>query len=417
MKKFIKTLKPFLKWFISTCVIAAAVIWYLHSAKEKEEPAAEFKTQTEADIQPVPVKTALADTGDIVMRISATGVTKALQEIILCPVLGGNIVRIEKSEGEFVKEGGLILKIDDRSFRLALEEAENKVLEAQVNFGLLLQDDSEKIKLLKSEWNSGNEQKSLNEAKRLFKQGKISEHTLEEAEIRTQCALIFSGEKRKAVMANQSGLTSALIAKKRAELDLSYTDLRAPFSGILGNQKVFQGQHISAGQECYTLVDLSQIRVEIEVLESEIGKIRKGNYAEVHFTTFPGEVFKGKITAVNPLVNPETKTCRVTAILDNPGLKIKAGMFAFVKLEARIYHNRFRVPREAVLVRDERKLVFVVRDKHAKWCYVKTGLENDEYYEILSSAQNLKAGEPVIVSGHYTLIHDAPVKIINEQTK
>jgi len=407
-------LKPFLKWFVSTCVIAAAIIWYLQSTKEKEEPAVEFNTQAETEIQPVPVKTALADTGDIVIRISATGVTKAMQEISLCPKVGGDIVRIEKSEGEFVEKGGLILKIDDRSFRLALEEAENKLLEAQVNFGLLLQEDLGQIKPLTNGWNPADEQKAYEEARKLFELGKIDERTLEDAEIRTQCAKIFSGEKRNAIMANQSGLTSALIAKKRAELDLSYTEMRAPFPGILGNQKVFQGQHVSSGQECFTLVDLSKIRVEIEVLESEIGKIRKGNNAEVHFTTFPGEVFKGEIVAVNPLVNPETKTCRVTAILNNPDLKIKAGMFAFVKLEAKIYHNRFRVPREAVLIRDERKLVFVVRDKHAKWCYVKTGLENDEYYEILSSAQNLKAGESVIVSGHYTLIHDAPVKIINK---
>ncbi|MFQ5677199.1 MAG: efflux RND transporter periplasmic adaptor subunit, partial [bacterium] len=71
----------------------------------------------------------------------------------------------------------------------------------------------------------------------------------------------------------------------------------------------------------------------------------------------------------------------------------------------------FLVPKEAILIRDQRKLVFIVRDGLAKWCYAETGLENDDFVEILSSTFGLKPGEMVITSGHYTLVHDARVKI------
>ncbi|MFQ5637297.1 MAG: hypothetical protein ACE5IR_04810 [bacterium] len=68
------------------------------------------------------------------------------------------------------------------------------------------------------------------------------------------------------------------------------------------------------------------------------------------------------------------------------------------------------VPKEAILICDQRKLVFIVRDGLAKWCYVETGLENEKYVEILDSTFGLKLGERVITSEHYTLVHDARVR-------
>jgi len=94
--------------------------------------------------------------------------------------------------------------------------------------------------------------------------------------------------------------------------------------------------------------------------------------------------------------------------LNNPAGKIKPGMFAQARLDAEIYTNRLLVPKEAILVRDQRKLVFTVEGGLAKWCYVETGFENDDYVEIKSG---IAEGDSVIISGHYTLSHDAKIKI------
>lgn len=89
--------------------------------------------------------------------------------------------------------------------------------------------------------------------------------------------------------------------------------------------------------------------------------------------------------------------------------EIKPGMHAEVEIAADIYKNRLVIPREAILVRGGRKLAFVVQGELAKWRYIKTGLENEKYAEVL---EGIKEGELVITEGHFTLAHDARVRIV-----
>jgi cell shape-determining protein MreC len=88
-------------------------------------------------------------------------------------------------------------------------------------------------------------------------------------------------------------------------------------------------------------------------------------------------------------------------------------MFAHVVLDTEIFADRLLVPVEAVLLRDNRQLVFVVRDGRAQWEYVTTGLENEEWMEIIGD--NLNEGDIVVTSGHFTLAHDTQVTIIEPE--
>ncbi|MDZ7261250.1 MAG: efflux RND transporter periplasmic adaptor subunit, partial [candidate division KSB1 bacterium] len=373
------------------------------------------ETESAAETVPLAVEASPARIGDLVRRISATGLTEAIRQVVITPKVGGEIAELPVSEGQFVKKGELLMNLDDREYQLALAEAKDALLDAQVEYGLLLRQGDRETgrqgerghsrdwEVAKADWE---------EAQEKYRKGEISDSEYEQARLEWETAQIFSGEKRQELIANKSGLSKALISVKRAELNLSYTEIRAPFSGYVGNLEVEKGQRVSPGQECFKLVDLSQLKVEVGVLESEVGLLQVGRKAVVTFPAYPGEEFHGKVVTINPLVAPESKTCRATVLVENPGGKLKAGMFAYVKLEAQIFKNRFVVPKEAILIRDNRKLLFIVREGLAKWCYVETGLENEELVEITDSTFGLKEGELVITSGHYTLTHDAPVKVI-----
>ncbi len=372
----------------------------------------------------VPVEVARARIGDLVQRLTATGLTRARREITVAPRVAGQVVEIGAREGEFVPAGGLLLRLDDREYALALAEARDRLLGAQVDFGLLLREKKRtSLTQPRAETNGARaagdsaQWRRLQAARQRFQlakekrqRGEITQDELEQARLEFETEEVLSGAKRDQLLAHKTGLTAAQLAVQRAELNLSYTRIRAPFPGFVADLKVEKGQQVAVGQVCCKLVDLSQIDVDVQVLESEIGLVQEGRHAEVTFPAYPDEVFAGQVVHLNPMVDTETKTARATVRLQNPDRRLLPGMFAYVKLDAKIYKNRLLVPRDAILVRDQRKLLFIVRDGLAKWCYVTTGLENEDFVEIVDSTFGLKPGELVITGGHYTLAHDARVR-------
>jgi RND family efflux transporter MFP subunit len=203
-------------------------------------------------------------------------------------------------------------------------------------------------------------------------------------------------------------LTQAEIAVKDAQIKIEKTKIRAPFSGIVCDIKVLAQERVTANQELFTLVNISEIQVRAKVLESEVGKIKVDREADLRFSAYPERVFKGKVKAISPIINPEDKTCSVIVDVSNPAEEIKPGMHAEVEIAAEIYKDRLLVPQEAILVRGGRKLVFAVEGGLAKWKYIDVGLENEDYAEILNG---VKEGESVCIEGHGTLAHDARVRI------
>jgi RND family efflux transporter MFP subunit len=247
------------------------------------------------------------------------------------------------------------------------------------------------------------------EAVQQYQKGLISKEEFDKRSRLYERALIESGEKKDEVIAAMKGLTQAEISVKKAQLELEKTKIRAPFSGIITDIQVSPGEHVSAGRELFTLVNISKIQVQAQVLESEIGKMQVGREVDLKFSAYPGKIFRGKVSAISPIVNAEFKTCKVFIDVENPEEELKPGMHAEVEIAAEIHRNKLLVPQDAILTRSQRKLLFVVEDGLAKWRYVEIGLENEEYAEILDGVQ---AGEPVIIEGHFTLAHDAHVKIV-----
>jgi len=407
---------------VALIVIAIGVLVFFVFIKKGIEAegteASQDAPESEAKETPIPVKVAKAYRGELIITLKSPGEAVTNRMVIIKSEVEGVIKKIDVEEGKHVKEGDLLIELDDRRYRLELERSQADRLSRlsellmEKQFAGTEEDvgesGMEKIQRAKQEYES---------ARELFQKGMISEKEYEDIYRKYELALIESGEKKEEVRSAMKGLTQAEIAVKKAQMDLERTKIRAPFSGIITDIQVSPQEHISAGRDLFFLVNISRIQVHAKVLESEIGKMKVDREVDLRFSAYPGRVFKGKVKAISPVINPEDKTCKVIVDVDNPKEEIKPGMHADVEIAAEIHKDKLLVPQDAVLVRGGRKLAFVVEGDLAKWRYIQVGLENDEFAEVLPSdreGEGVKEGEIVIVDGHFTLAHDARIRIEEE---
>jgi RND family efflux transporter MFP subunit len=217
----------------------------------------------------------------------------------------------------------------------------------------------------------------------------------------------------------RSGMDQSQVALEQAQLQLSRTKIRAPFGGRVASIEFVEGQEANVGDRLMTVIDLDPIKVEVQVLESEVGYLAPGRNATILFSAFQDETFVGTVETINPVVEQGTRTARVTVRVPNPNGRILPGMYARVSIEAREFPDRLMVPRAAILERDRRNMLFVFEPDSgavglAKWRYVTTGLMNDSLVEIVDNPETdtVQPGEIVLTDGHYTLIHDARVQLV-----
>jgi membrane fusion protein, multidrug efflux system len=309
--------------------------------------------------------------GDLVLSVSAAGQAEAWRRTRLTAEVAGRIERVPVREADRVARGGLVLAIDPVDYALALEEAQARRARAEAD----------------------------------YRERTLFDQTLE-AEVRAE---------RDRAARIRSGLDEVELAVRKAQLDLERTRVFTPFAGRIASLNVVEGQLVRQGDELMTLVDLDPIRVQVQVLEGELAHLAPGARARVRFSAFPGQVFSGTVETINPLVEEQTRTARVTVLVPNPDGRILPGMYARVDLEAQRIPDRIMVPRSAILERDRRTMLFVLEDGRAKWRYVTTGLENEHSIEIREDPETdmVRPGEIVLTAGHFTLTHDATVRLVD----
>jgi len=379
------------------------------TAEPIEQPVA-LAAAGRVEETPLPVKTVMAGRGDLIIRLKSPGEAFTKKQALIKADVPGVVKAVKAEEGKHVQAGEVLVVLDDQSSRLRLEKAEAERLNRLSE--MLLENQfgeperkspgsmTEEVRLSNEEFEKA--------ASRLA-MGEIGRAEYDKVRNTHEVLLIETGMKKDEIQAAAKGLTQAEIEVAIARVELEKTKVQAPFEGIVTGVKVSIGESVSPGQDLFTLVDIREIRVETRVLESEIGRIKTGREADLRFAAYPGLVFRGKVLAVSPVVDPETRTCSAHIVLDNPSGVIKPGMHAEVEIAAEVFRNRLLVPQEAVLVRGGRKLVFVVENGLAKWRYIESGLENERFVEVL---EGVKEGDEIITDGHLTLAHDTEVKIV-----
>ena len=324
---------------------------------------------------PIPVEAGVVERDTLVISVAAAAEAAAERQTVLRSQVEGRITSVRIGENDRVEAGALLIAIDTTEYAL-------RVLQARAG---------------------------LNKAEATYRELTLFDDQIADPAVRAE---------RQRVARAKSGLEDAELALRQAQLELDRTRIRAPFAGRAASLRVVEGQNARVGDELLSVVDLDPLRVEVQVLEGEVGLLAQGNRARVSFAAFPGETFVGRIEAINPVVERETRTARVTVSLPNPAGRILPGMYARVSLEARKLPDRILVPRSAVLERDRRSMLFVFEGDGdvglAKWRYVTLGMSNDSVVEIVPNPETemVEPGERVLTDGHYTLIHDARVRIV-----
>ncbi len=175
--------------------------------------------------------------------------------------------------------------------------------------------------------------------------------------------------------------------------------IRAPYSGVIVDKYVLEGQRIMAGEPLYRIADLSTVWVEGEVFERDVPMVRQGQLVEIKLDARPGERRAGRIVFVQPTVNAQTRTLRIRVELDNRSGQLRPGMYATVRIRTTGSRVVLHVPRSAVLSTGRRDLVFVQRpDGVLEPRDVVRGISTDDRVEIRSG---VKAGETVVASATF----------------
>ncbi|MEM6645849.1 MAG: efflux RND transporter periplasmic adaptor subunit [Bacteroidota bacterium] len=301
--------------------------------------------------------------------------------------------------------GALLVQIDAREAVIDYEEAQAELLKAQTDYAIRLSDsregavDTTKVAAARVHWDT---------VRRGVEAGTYTAAEADEARRAFESAVIRSGGRRSEVQAVTIGLAQAEQRVARAALELDRTAVRAPFAGRIADVEVEQGQRIGIGETLFRLLDDHRMRVEVDVLEADLVRIKRGAKASVRIPALDDRIIEGEVYAINPQVDVEAGTGRVTVVVPNPGRTLVAGLFCYVSLEVGQLEDRIVVPKEAILVRQGRDLVFKVEDGRAQWVYVTAGVRAGDWVEV---TEGVAPGDSIAVDGHFALAHDAPVRV------
>lgn len=293
-------------------------------------------------------------------EVSAVGNLKSNESVMLRPEIAGRIAQIGFRDGAAVAKGALLVRLDAATQRAELAQARANEALARTNA-----------------------QRTEDLLRRHF----VSQRARDEAGA--------------ALAVAEAG--SELLAAR-----LRQTEIRAPFSGVVGIRNVSVGDYVKEGADLINLEDISTLKLDFRLPDIYLSKVRVGQSLEVLSDALPDRRFSARVDAVDPLVDAQGRALMLRARLDNREGLLRPGMFARVRL-VMAEREAIAVPEEALMPSADGQFVFVVRDGKAVSVAVSTGGRRDSQVEILSG---LEPGEMVVTAGQVKLREGAVVEIV-----
>lgn len=205
------------------------------------------------------------------------------------------------------------------------------------------------------------------------------------------------------------GISSAELRKlARRGTPSEAMPLESPANGVVTESKVIEGAHVRAGDDLYTIADLSHVWVYADIYESELPKAHAGQRAIVTTDALPGRRFNGAVTYIYPSVNEQSRTVRLRLEFANPGLELRPGMYVEATLLHRAAAPTLAVPVEAVLDSGVRRVVIVARGGgHFEPRQIKVGTQSEGYFQVLDG---LREGDRVVTSAQFLIDSESNLK-------
>ena len=316
----------------------------------------------------------------------------------IAPIAKGRIERVHVQVGDAVNQGAPLFEYDN----IELGEAIGDYM-------------AESADLRRDLANLYHAQQSLDRGQLLLKKEAIAEKEvhIREAEQRVAEAAVANRHARIARVKEKLyrfGMTEEQIDalstsyEKSFRREASYTVVKAPISGVIIKREGAPGEVVGPEKELLAIADLSNVWTLVDIYEKDLGQVRRGTAAEINVEAYPGETFRGTISYVSDLLDPETRTAKARVEIPNPQRKLKFGMFATVRLRARVADGTATVtaiPSSAIQQIDGQPSVFVKVDattfvRHK----VKLGPASGDLVEV---AEGLKGNEELVTSGNFTL--------------
>jgi membrane fusion protein (multidrug efflux system) len=310
--------------------------------------------------QAVMVEAITASTAPMPQSITAVGSLRSDESVTLRPEVAGRISAIGFQEGQRVAKGVVLVRLDP-----AINEAE--VLQAKAN-----------LTLAKAKYDR---------AVDLQKQGFISGQARDEAENNLK------------VMEAAVALAAARLAK---------TEIRAPFSGLIGLRSVSVGDYVKEGQDMANLESIDPLKVDFRVPEIYLKQVQVGQKLEVTLDALPGRKYDGMVFAINPLVDAAGRAIVIRAQVRNADTTLRPGMFARVKLLTKDERDALVLPEQALVPQGEEQYVYRVVDGKAARTKVELGQRREGKVEVV---KGIAPGDTIVTAGQLKLRDGTPVTL------
>jgi membrane fusion protein (multidrug efflux system) len=338
------------------CFATAVVISGCSNGKAKDKDPAEADTKVPVEVQPLKRAPMLA-------VYSGTAPIEAHDEAEVVAKVGGEVRQIYVEEGDTVKTGQVLARLDGDRLRLDLAQTEANLHKLERDYNRQLE---------------------------LSEKGLVAKGTAENAKF---------------------DLDALRAAYDSARLELSYTEIRAPINGVVSARHIKVGNTIKPNDPTFRVTNLDPLLAYVHVPEKEFRKLAPGQEADVTVDALGGEHFKGTIARISPTVDPQTGTFRAEVEVPDPTRHLKPGMFARVNIVYERRDDALQLPRTAILDADGEQSVYVVVNGKAEQRHIQTGLANNGWVEVL---KGLKGDENVVVIGQAGLKTGTAVKVVDE---